>query len=106
MGSWLNMEKFETLSVQDNSDDLQFELWVDGHLAKIDYKEAKGKIYLIHTEVAPELKGQGVASVLVRKTLELLKDRGRPIMPFCPYVKAYIIRHPEWKEIVHSSFKF
>ena len=55
---------------------------------------------LIHTEVPKQLQGTGAASALVEKTLAHIKAQQRTVLPFCPYVFAYIKIHSEWKEIV------
>ena len=62
------------------------------------------KTALIHTEAPKQLQGTGAASALVEKTLAHLKAQQRTVLPFCPYVFAYIKIHSEWKEIVHPSF--
>lgn len=98
------MEDLNLLAVTDNTELKQFEMTVDGYLSLIQYRGGPGKILLIHTEVPKAIRSQGVAPVLVKKTLALLKERGDKVLPYCPFVKSYILRHPEWKEIVHPSF--
>lgn len=53
----------------------------------------------------PELAGKGAASAVVEKTLHYIEASGKTLLPFCPYVFAYIKRHPEWKRIVDKHFK-
>ncbi|MBC8768435.1 N-acetyltransferase [Arenibacter sp. BSSL-BM3] len=84
----------------DNTEAKQYEYHIDGVIAKIEYIKAKDKIYLTHTEVPKELEGKGVASSLVKQVLEDIETKGLTLVPMCPFVAAYIKRHPEWKKLV------
>jgi len=77
-----------------------FELFVDGHRAFIDYKQKGDNYYLIHTEVPVELEGKGVAPALVTKVFDYLEANNFKIVPYCAYIKVYLKRHPEWERIV------
>ncbi|MEN1786342.1 MAG: N-acetyltransferase, partial [Bacteroidota bacterium] len=52
-----------------------------------------------------ELAGTGAAQAVVEKTLPWIEANRKTLLPFCPYVFAYIKRHPEWKRIVDKRFK-
>lgn len=57
-------------------------------------------IVLDHTVVSPEHEGQGVGSALARGTLDALRDRGAPVLAVCPFMAAYVQRHPEYSAFV------
>ncbi|MCX7548951.1 GNAT family N-acetyltransferase [Xanthomarina sp. F1114] len=97
--------EYNTIPLVRNEEKKRFEIEVDGHYAFIDYKESRNKIALIHTETDPELAGKGAASAVVEKTLHYLDDNNITLLPFCPYVFAYIKKHPEWKRIISPDFK-
>lgn len=86
--------------VIDNADQSRFELAVDGQTAVLQYMERNGALYLTHTEVPPELEGQGIGSRIVKHALEQAKSRGQKVAPWCPFVRAYIERHPEYRSLV------
>lgn len=88
-----------------NEEKKRFEITVEGHTAFIDYKEREGKITLTHTESPLELEGKGAATALVEKTLEFIEKNHYTLVPLCPFVFAYIKRHPDWKRIVDPDFK-
>lgn len=84
----------------ENTEAKQYEYHIDGVIAKIEYIKTKDKIYLTHTEVPKKLEGKGVASSLVKQVLVDVEKKGWTLVPMCPFVAAYIKRHPEWKKLV------
>lgn len=88
-----------------NEEKHQFEITIEGHKALIVYKERPHVITLIHTESEPELEGKGAGTAIVEKTLAYIEDNNFKLVPLCPFVFAYIKRHPEWKRIVDENFK-
>jgi uncharacterized protein len=95
----------EELEIIRNEDKGRFELEVEGHVAFIEYMiTIQGIIFLTHTEVPKALNGKGVGSAIVTKTLNWIKEKGYPLAPLCPFVAAYVKRHPEWKEILAPGY--
>lgn len=79
----------------------RFEARVEGDLAGfLDYVEKRGRIALIHTEVLPPYRGRGIAEHLARFALDDARHRDLRVIASCPYVKAYVGRHPEIRDIV------
>jgi predicted GNAT family acetyltransferase len=77
-----------------------FELFVGGHRAFIDYKTKDNKIYLIHTEVPKELQGQGVAEAIVEKAFKYIEAHKLTLIPLCTYVQIFLRKHPEWDRLL------
>ncbi len=75
----------------------RFEITVDGHVAYEVFERFPGGIAYLHTIVPPELEGRGVGSVLVKHILDYARDNHLKVRPDCPFVKAYIDRHPEYQ---------
>ena len=77
----------------------KFELHIEDQVAYIDYIINKQNvIYLTHTEVPSSLEGNGVGSALVSKTLDFIRESNLKMAPLCPFVAAYLKRHPEKAE--------
>jgi predicted GNAT family acetyltransferase len=85
--------------VRDNAALHRFEMKVDGHVAFIRYRREPGRIVLVHTEVPAALGGRGVGKRLVQATLDLVRARGERIEPVCPFVVAWLKRHPEYDDL-------
>jgi len=80
----------------------RYELVIDGHLAATYYKIDDGVVTFIHTEVPPELGGQGVGSRLVKGALDQVRTDGLKVIAQCPFVKAWIGKHPEYADLLKS----
>jgi predicted GNAT family acetyltransferase len=82
--------------VIDNPEELRYELWLGNELAgEIRYPREDGKVVLVHTEVEPRHKGEGLGNVLVQGALDDLRERGIDYVPLCLFVRAYLQRHPQ-----------
>jgi len=86
--------------VTDNTEKHRFELAVDGHIAATYYKIAEGVITFIHTEVPPALGGKGIGSKLIRGALDQAREDGLKVIPQCPFVKAFIEKHPDYQDLL------
>ncbi len=53
-----------------------------------------------HTYVPPELRGKGIAEELVRQALEDVRRRGYKVIPSCWYVRLYIDRHSQYRDLL------
>ncbi|MBZ0328117.1 MAG: N-acetyltransferase [Altibacter sp.] len=92
------------IKISENKDRKRFEMVVEGKTALIEYIRAENKMYLTHTEVPKELEGKGVASSMAKQVLQQIKDEGLFLVPLCPFIAAYLKRHPEWKEILAKGY--
>jgi uncharacterized protein len=86
--------------VRDNPAESRFELDVDGHTAIAYYQLSPGTITFTHTEVPPALAGQGVGSRLAKGALELVRAQKLKVVAKCPFVAAYMGKHPEYLDLI------
>lgn len=94
----------ESPQIEDVPDRGRFETEVAGRTAVLYYRVEGDTLRLVHTEVPEELEGRGIGSRLARHALETARDRGLDVWPDCPFVAAYIRRHPEYLDLVAPSF--
>jgi len=85
--------------VHDNPAHNRFELDLDGHTAFATYRRDGGVLAILHTEVPKALNGRGIGSKLVRGLLEIARAEGLKIKPLCPFVVAYMDKHPEYADV-------
>jgi predicted GNAT family acetyltransferase len=63
------------------------------------YRRWDGVVTFTHTEVDPSFEGQGVGSRLAAGALGLVRDAGERFVPLCPFIRAYVERHPELADL-------
>lgn len=95
---------YDKIPLIDNHEKKEFELCVEGQIAKIEYVKTKtNKIYLTHTEVPPELEGMGEGNAIVKKVLDKIRRDKIPLVPMCPFVAAYIKRYPDYMDLLDEG---
>jgi predicted GNAT family acetyltransferase len=88
-----------TDTIRDNAQRHRFELDAGGSVAFSDYHRAGDVLTIMHTEVPKELNGRGIGSALARGILDLARAQGLKVVPVCPFVAAFMDRHPEYADL-------
>jgi predicted GNAT family acetyltransferase len=92
------------LLVEDNPARRRFEILIDDALAGFTaYQPRAGIVVFTHTEIEPEVSGQGVGTRLVREALDQVRARGDRVVARCPFVAAFIDRHPEYGDLLATD---
>ena len=86
--------------IRDNPTLSRFELETGGVMVFMNYRLVGGVMSLDHTETPAAARGRGMASQLVEGVLEIARARGLKVVPRCPFVSAYLVRHPEFSDLV------
>jgi uncharacterized protein len=87
--------------VMHNQERQRYEIWVDGELAGFtEYHPFRGALAFIHTQIDGKFAGQGLGSTLVHSALDEARSRSEQVLPFCPFVRGYIGKHPEYIDLV------
>jgi predicted GNAT family acetyltransferase len=98
----------DTISVVDVPEQRRYEARVRpaGATAELDgvavaaYARAGGTVMFLHTEVPGSLGGRGVGQALARYALDDSRRLGLQVVPHCPFIAAFIRRHPEYLDLV------
>ncbi|MBU4213724.1 MAG: N-acetyltransferase [Cellulomonas sp.] len=69
-------------------------------IGQADYDRTGPVLAFTHTEVDGAFEGRGVASFLVQQALDEVRASGRTIVPYCPYVRAWLHRHPDYQDLL------
>ena len=98
------MPDSDTTKVADAPERERYEIVVDGALAGFaEYRLKPDRIMFVHTEIDDAYAGKGLAVVLVRSALDDASARGLRVVPHCPYVKAWIDRHPDYADLTRTG---
>ncbi|MEP6583356.1 MAG: GNAT family N-acetyltransferase [Ginsengibacter sp.] len=94
----------EAYKVLNNEKLMHFEIHEGDEIALLEYRYYKKDIAFMHTEVPDKMGGKGVASALAAYAFEYAKQHKKPVMIYCPFVAAYLKRHPELKEQLDKEY--
>ena len=82
----------------------RFEVLVDGRVAGFaEYRRTSSSVSFTHTVVDPEFGGRGLGSVLARGALDASREAGLAVLPFCPFIRGYVERHPAYLVLVPAG---
>lgn len=91
-------------AITNNEQQQRFETVVDNETAFLEYRFYKKDIALMHTLVPGPLEGRGIASALAKYAFDYAKQHNLPVMVYCPFVAAFLKRHPEYNEQVDKQY--
>jgi uncharacterized protein len=89
------------VTIADRPDEAQYVLDIDGRRAGfLSYRRSEHEIALLHAEVEPSMRNEGLASRLIEFTLDDARARGLRVLPYCPFVRYFIDHHGEYLDLV------
>jgi uncharacterized protein len=101
---WVTVTNVEAddVTVAHRPDERRYELLVGGeHAGELVYRDRGSNVLaFLHTEVDESLQRKGLGSALVAGALDDVRKRGLRVVPLCPFVDAYIRRHPTDLELL------
>jgi len=103
MNRFAAMEDSEAMQREQDGDRGSFYLERDGRrLAELIYATARdGAVaILVHTEVDPSLRGQGVARKLVQAAVKWARANHVRLVPVCPFAKAILAREESFADVL------
>jgi len=86
------------LAVRNNRDASRFEVVVGAEVAFLEYERRPKTLVFLHTEVPESARRRGIGSLLARTALQYARAEGLRTIARCPFVRAYLRKHPELKE--------
>lgn len=71
--------------------------------AEMTFSKAGESILIIdHTEVAADLKGQGVGRQLLDKIVAIVREQGKSIIPLCPFAKSVFDKDESIRDVLRK----
>jgi predicted GNAT family acetyltransferase len=90
--------------VVDNQELSRFEIRLDGRTAGFAaYRATPGRLVFTHTEIDESFEGQGLGSRLAAGALDAVRGRSLGVVPQCPFIAAYIKRHPGYADLITTA---
>lgn len=86
--------------VRDAAERHRYELATPDGPAIAAYEREGDRLLLTHTVVPSSQEGRGIGSRLIAGVFADARARGLAIVPLCPFVSAYLQRHPEQQDLV------
>ncbi|MGH2564948.1 MAG: GNAT family N-acetyltransferase [Ginsengibacter sp.] len=83
---------------------MHFEIHEGNEIAFLEYRFYKNDIVFMHTEVPKSMEGKGIASALAQYAFNFAKEHNKHVMVYCPFVAAYLKRHPELKAQLDKEY--
>ncbi|WP_299952182.1 GNAT family N-acetyltransferase [uncultured Modestobacter sp.] len=67
------------------------------------YQRRGDQVVFTHTEVDSDEGHSGLGSTLVRSALDDVRAQGGTVVPMCSFVRGWIERHPEYRDLVAAE---
>jgi uncharacterized protein len=90
----------EQFPISNNEQQQQLQVILEGEMAYLEYRLHEGVMVLMHTEVPEKLGGRGIGTALAQYAFVFARAHHYPVKVYCPFVQAYLKRHPEQLDIV------
>ncbi len=79
----------------------RFEALEDGQVVGwLDFQVTAEGVALTHTIVPERHAGQGVGTALVAWAMEHAVENEWKVLPYCSFVRAYLVDHPQYRSLV------
>jgi uncharacterized protein len=79
----------------------RYQLILDGQVVGFsEFRVRPGYLVFTHTETDPHFEGRGFGTALARGLLDDIRARGEKIKAECPFIAAYITRHPDYADLL------
>lgn len=92
------------IRVTDNQESSRFEIFDDEELAGFaEYHRYGTELAFIHTEVDPKFGGRGLGGKLAQGALDAAREQGAAVLPYCPFIRGWITKHPDYAELVPAA---
>jgi len=90
--------------VRDDPENHRYVLELDGEMAGMAvYHVRGGRYFFVHTEIQPGHEREGLGSVLAQAALDDVRSKGGNIVPICPFVAAWLKRHPDYGDMIDQE---
>jgi predicted GNAT family acetyltransferase len=88
------------IEVKNDKENERFVAEVEGQKAYLSYNIFDDKINFSSTFTPPELRGKGIAKIIVEYAFNYAKDNNLNVIPTCSYVQAFVEQNDNYKDLL------
>ena len=93
------------IELKDNDFLRQFEVNVDGNLAKIEYSLQERKIFLTKMIVPEAINNENFQNGFIKCVFTNIEDRNLKVVPTSPVIAKFIRKNKQYKELLPVGIK-
>jgi hypothetical protein len=71
----------------------------------VEYHLYDDEIAVLHTEIGDEFGGHGFGSQLIKAVMDDARAKGRKVLPYCPFTRTWVGKHPDYLDLVPDSYR-
>lgn len=95
---------FEFYVVKDESSTQYSAMVGSTEIGGLSYTTAGGdRLVLLEVSVFPLHRNQGIATALIRRVLDDVRERSQTVSVVCPIVHEFVARHPEYADLMERA---
>ncbi len=88
------------IEVKHDKENERFVAEVEGDKAYLSYNIINDKINFSSTFTPPEVRGKGIAKIIVEYAFNYAKENNLKVIPTCSYVRAFAERNDKYKDLL------
>lgn len=94
----------DDVTIDFNAEEHSFEARIDGTRVGllVDHLR-RGRHLLVHTSVASEHGGKGIAGRMVKTAFDAARESDERVVPICPYVQHWLEEHPDERDLIDEE---
>lgn len=93
------------LELKDNDFLRQFEVQIDGNLAKIEYSLQERKIFLTKIFIPEAIKEDNFENLFITEVFSNIEDRNLKVVPTSPTIAKFIRKNKQYKALLPVGIK-
>ena len=93
------------VELQNNEFLRQFETFVNGSLARIEYAEQERKIYLTKLVIPGDVNDVEFEENFIKSVLEFISEKNLRVVPTSPKIAGFVRRNKSYKSLLPVGIK-
>ncbi len=94
-----------TVELQNNEFLRQFETFVNGSLARIEYAEQERKIFLTKLVIPGDINDNEFEENFIKSVLEFISEKNLRVVPTSPKIAGFVRRNKSYKSLLPVGIK-